>query len=125
MIKILALALTLALPRSAGTGPCDSVATDKALNACLTQRAAELDSILKAAESRARDQFFSSAEQRAKFDAAAKDWRRYRRSQCEAAASVYAGGNVAQVIELNCWIALTQERIAEVRSYAVNRPSTQ
>lgn len=122
MLKILSLALTLALPPSSGAGPCDSVATDKALNACLSQRAAELDSILKATESRARDQFFSAADARAKFDAAAKDWRKYRRSECEAVAAIYVGGNVAQVMELNCWISLTQERISAVRSYSTNRP---
>lgn len=53
---------------------------------------------------------------RVKFRAAERLWLGYRKSNCEAEASIYEGGTIQPLIELRCMARVTRERAAELKA---------
>lgn len=69
---------------------------------------------------RVRDDFYAdlSPRSRVKFRAAERLWLGYRKSNCDAEASVYEGGTIQPLIELRCMARVTRERAAELKAQA-------
>jgi uncharacterized protein YecT (DUF1311 family) len=69
---------------------------------------------------RVRDDLYPDLEprSRAKFRAAERLWLRYRKSNCDAEASVHEGGTIQPLIRLRCMARLTPGRAAELRAQA-------
>ena len=67
---------------------------------------------------RARAKLYEDLEPRSrvKFRAAERLWLRYRKSNCDAEASIYEGGTIQPLIELRCMARVTRERAAELQS---------
>jgi uncharacterized protein YecT (DUF1311 family) len=53
---------------------------------------------------------------RVKLRAAERLWLRYRKSNCEAEASIYEGGTIQPLVELRCMARVTRERAAELKA---------
>lgn len=47
--------------------------------------------------------------------AAERLWLRYRKTNCDAEASIYEGGTIQPLIELRCMARVTRERAAELK----------
>ena len=69
---------------------------------------------------RARDDFYADLgpRSRAKFRGAERLWLGYRRSNCDAEASVYEGGTIQPLVQLRCMARVTRERAAELKAQA-------
>jgi uncharacterized protein YecT (DUF1311 family) len=67
---------------------------------------------------RARAELFEVLEPRPrlKLRAAERLWLSYRKSNCEAEASVYEGGTIQPLIRLRCMARVTRERAAELKA---------
>jgi uncharacterized protein YecT (DUF1311 family) len=52
---------------------------------------------------------------RVKMRAAERLWLRYRKTNCDAEASIYEGGTIQPLIELRCTARVTRERAAELK----------
>lgn len=53
---------------------------------------------------------------RVKMRAAERLWLRYRKTNCDAEASIYEGGTIQPLIELRCMTRVTRERTAELKT---------
>ncbi|MET0625095.1 MAG: lysozyme inhibitor LprI family protein [Pyrinomonadaceae bacterium] len=53
---------------------------------------------------------------RVKMRAAERLWLRYRKTNCDAEASIYEGGTIQPLIELRCMTRVTRERAAELKA---------
>ena len=86
------------------------------LMACAGRKFGEAAAELK----RVRDGLYPDLEprSRAKFRAAERLWLGYRKSNCDAEASIYEGGTIQPLIELQCMARLTRERAAELKKQA-------
>ena len=110
--------LLLAPPASRGqTGedPCAPEAQrSPQLMACAERKFREAAAELK----RVRDKLYSDLEPRTrvKFRAAERLWLQYRKSNCEAEASIYEGGTIQPLIQLRCTARLTLERADELKA---------
>ena len=67
---------------------------------------------------RARAELYEDLEprSRAKLRAAERLWLKYRKSNCEAEASIYEGGTIQPLIQLLCMARVTRERAAELKA---------
>ena len=67
---------------------------------------------------RTRAQLYADLEPRSrvKLRAAERLWLRYRKTNCEAEASIYEGGTIQPLIELRCTVRLTRERAGELKA---------
>jgi uncharacterized protein YecT (DUF1311 family) len=67
---------------------------------------------------RARSDLYEDLEPRSRvrLRAAERLWLRYRKSNCEAEASIYEGGTIQPLIELRCMARVTRERAAELKA---------
>jgi uncharacterized protein YecT (DUF1311 family) len=116
VVILLLLAPTgLSVRGQAEEDPCDPEAQrSPQLMACAERKFREATAELK----RARDGFYADLEPRSrvKFRAAERLWLRYRKSNCDAEASVYEGGTIQPLIELRCMARVTRERAAELKA---------
>lgn len=67
---------------------------------------------------RARAKLYEDMEPRSrvKLRAAERLWLKYRKTNCDAEASIYEGGTIQPLIELRCTARLTRERAAELKA---------
>ena len=86
------------------------------LMACAERKFKEAAAELK----RVRDRLYSDLEprSRAKMRAAERAWLGYRKSNCEAEASIYEGGTIQPLIQLRCMTRLTLKRADELKAQA-------
>jgi uncharacterized protein YecT (DUF1311 family) len=93
-------------PCTEGTSPQQMACAERELKAAADQ--------LK----RARAGLFEDLERRSrlKLRAAERLWLSYRKSNCEAEASVYEGGTIQPLIQLRCMARVTRERAAELKA---------
>ena len=99
----------------AAEDPCDPEAQRSTqLLACAERKFKEAAAGLK----RARDEFYSdlAPRSRVKFRAAERAWLGYRKSNCDAEASVYEGGTIQPLIHLRCMTRVTLERADELKA---------
>jgi len=120
LFKALVIIILLAPSAAAARGqtdedPCAPEAQRSSqLLACARRQYAEASSEL----GRVRSDFYDDLEprSRAKLKAAERLWLGYRRSNCDAEASVYEGGTIQPLVHLRCMTRLTRERSAELRA---------
>lgn len=62
-----------------------------------------------------------SSEQARALDAAQRDWHTYRQSTCNAAATLWGDGSFAAVVQADCWLELTQERLDWLQAVLAGR----
>jgi uncharacterized protein YecT (DUF1311 family) len=122
LLPTLALTLLLA-PAAAASGgqaeedPCAPDAQrSPQLIACARRHYAEAAAELKSA--RASLHADLSPVSRAKLRAAERLWLRYRKTNCDAEASIYEGGTIQPLVELRCMARVTRERAAELKLQA-------
>ena len=84
------------------------------LMACARRHYAEATAELERA--RASLQADLSPGSRVKMRAAERLWLRYRKTNCDAEASIYEGGTIQPLIQLRCMARLTRGRAAELRA---------
>ncbi len=84
--------------------------------ACARRHYAEATAELERARASLRADL--SPGSRAKLRAAERLWLRYRKTNCDAEASIYEGGTIQPLIELRCMARLTRERAAELKTQA-------
>jgi uncharacterized protein YecT (DUF1311 family) len=67
---------------------------------------------------RARAELYTDLEPRSrlKLRAAERLWLGYRKSNCDAEASIYEGGTIQPLIELRCMARVTRERAVELKA---------
>ncbi|HEX8557639.1 MAG TPA: lysozyme inhibitor LprI family protein [Pyrinomonadaceae bacterium] len=84
------------------------------LIACARRELRAADAELK----RAREELNADLEPRSrvKLRASERLWLRYRKTNCDAEASIYANGTIQPLIELRCMARLTRGRAAELRA---------
>ncbi|HEX8335902.1 MAG TPA: lysozyme inhibitor LprI family protein [Pyrinomonadaceae bacterium] len=84
------------------------------LMACAERKFKEATAELK----RARDEMYADlgSRSRAKFRAAERLWLGYRKSNCDAEASIYEGGTIQPLIQLQCMARVTRERAGELKA---------
>lgn len=84
------------------------------LMACAERKFKEATADLK----RVRDEWYSDLEPRSrvKFRAAERLWLGYRKSNCDAEASVYEGGTIQPLIQLRCMTRVTLARTDELKA---------
>ena len=84
------------------------------LLACAGRKFKEATAELK----RVRDELYAdlSPRSRTKLRAAERAWLVYRKSNCDAEASIYENGTIQPLIHLRCMTRLTQERASETRA---------
>lgn len=93
-------------PCNEGTSPQQLACAEKEFKAAsdqLKRARAELDEDLE-------------PRSRVKLRAAERLWLRYRKSNCEAEASIYEGGTIQPLIQLLCMSRVTRERAAELKA---------
>jgi uncharacterized protein YecT (DUF1311 family) len=98
-----------------GEDPCDPDAQrSQQLTACAERKLREAAAGLK----RVRDELYTDLEprSRAKFRAAERMWRGYRKSNCDAEASIYENGTIQPLIQLRCMTRVTRERADELKA---------
>lgn len=121
MLKTLATTVVITLvlvpagarAQQAAEDPCDPEAQRSTqLLACAERKFKEAAAGLK----RARDEWYADLEPRSrvKFRAAERAWLAYRKSNCDAEASVYENGTIQPLIHLRCMTRLTLERADEL-----------
>lgn len=121
-VKTVAI-LLLIIPAAAGArrqteeDPCapDALRSPQ-LMACAERHFKEATAELK----RARAELYKDLEPRSrvKLRAAERLWLGYRKTNCDAEASVYEGGTIQPLIQLNCMARVTRERAAELKAQA-------
>lgn len=115
---VILLSLAAAAPGSRGqTGedPCAPEAQrSQQLMACAERKFREAAAGLK----RVRDELYADLEPRSrtKFRAAERAWLGYRKTNCDAEASIYEGGTIQPLIQLRCSTRLTLERAVELKA---------
>lgn len=115
---VIVLLLAPSTPASRGqTGedPCAPEAQrSPQLMACAGRKFREAEAGLK----RVRDELYSDLEPRSrvKFRAAERLWLGYRKSNCDAEASIYEGGTIQPLIQLRCMTRVTLERADELKA---------
>lgn len=84
------------------------------LMACAERKFKEATAGLK----RVRDELYADLEPRSrvKFRATERLWLNYRKSNCDAEASIYEGGTIQPLIQLRCMARVTLERTEELKS---------
>lgn len=95
--------------------PCDPEAQrSPQLMACAERKFKEATAALK----HVRDELYSDLEPRSrvKFRATERLWLGYRKSNCDAEASIYEGGTIQPLIQLRCMTRVTQERADELKA---------
>jgi uncharacterized protein YecT (DUF1311 family) len=95
--------------------PCDPEAQRSTqLMACAERKFKEATAGLK----RVRDELYADLEPRSrvKFRAAERLWLNYRKSNCDAEASIYEGGTIQPLIQLRCMTRVTLERAGELKA---------
>jgi uncharacterized protein YecT (DUF1311 family) len=95
--------------------PCDPEAPrSPQLMECAERKFKEATAELK----RARATLYEDLEPRSrvKLSAAERLWLRYRKSNCDTEASIYEGGTIQPLIQLQCMARVTLERAAELRA---------
>lgn len=114
-------ALILLAPAAAASGgqieedPCAPEAQrSPQLMACARRQYAEATAELERARAGLRADL--EPRSRAKMRAAERLWLRYRKTNCDAEASIYEGGTIQPLIELRCMARLTRERTAELKT---------
>ena len=119
LLTAAAVVITLLAPAAARgqteEDPCAPEAQrSPQLMACAERKFREAAAELK----RVRDGLYSDLgpRPRVKFRAAERSWLGYRKSNCDAEASIYEGGTIQPLIQLRCMARLTQERAGEIRS---------
>jgi uncharacterized protein YecT (DUF1311 family) len=67
---------------------------------------------------RVRDELYSDLDPRSrmKLRATERAWLRYRKSNCDAEASIYEGGTIQPLIQLRCMTRLTLARAEELKT---------
>ena len=99
----------------AGEDPCDPDAQrSPQLMACAERKFKEASAELK----RARAELYEDLEPRSrvKLRAAERLWLSYRKSNCDTEASIYEGGTIQPLIQLQCMARVTLERAGELRA---------
>ena len=115
---VVVIVLLLAPPAPRGQtveDPCAPEAQRSSqLMACAERKFREAAAELK----RVRDELYAdlSPRSRTKLRAAERVWLGYRKTNCDAEASIYENGTIQPLIQLRCMTRLTQERAAEIRS---------
>jgi len=97
--------------------PCDPEAQRSTqLMACAERKFKEATAELR----RARAALYEDLEppSRVKLRAAERLWLRYRKSNCDTEASIYEGGTIQPLIQLQCMARVTLERAGELRAQA-------
>jgi uncharacterized protein YecT (DUF1311 family) len=114
-------ALLLFAPAAAAAGgqteedPCAPEAQRSSqLMACARRHYAEAARELERARAELHTDL--SPGSRAKLRAAERLWSRYRKTNCDAEASIYEGGTIQPLIELRCMARVTRERTAELKA---------
>ena len=115
-LLLIALLAPAAAPAraQAGEAPCAPEAQrSPQLMACARRHFAEASTDL----GRVRSELFDDLEPRSrvKLRAAERLWLQYRKTNCDAEASIYEGGTIQPLIHLRCMTRLTRERAAELR----------
>lgn len=84
------------------------------LMACAERKFKEATAGLK----RVRDELYADLEPRSrvKFRATERLWLSYRKSNCDAEASIYEGGTIQPLIQLRCMARVTLERAEELKA---------
>jgi uncharacterized protein YecT (DUF1311 family) len=114
VVITLLLAPAAARPQSR-EDPCDPDAQrSPQLMDCAGRKFREATAELK----RARAALYEDLEPRSrvKLRAAERLWLGYRKSNCDAEASIYEGGTIQPLIRLQCMARVTLERAAELRT---------
>jgi uncharacterized protein YecT (DUF1311 family) len=113
--------ILLLVPSTAGAraqsqeDPCDPEAQrSPQLMECAERKFKEATAELK----RARATLYEDLEPRSrvKLRAAERLWLGYRKSNCDTEASIYEGGTIQPLIQLQCMARVTLERAAELRA---------
>jgi uncharacterized protein YecT (DUF1311 family) len=118
LLTAVVIVILLAPPASRGQTAEDPCAPEAQrspqLTACAERKFGEAAAELK----RVRDKLYSDLEPRTrvKFRAAERLWLQYRKSNCEAEASIYEGGTIQPLIQLRCTTRLTLERAGELKA---------
>ncbi len=95
--------------------PCDPEAQRSTqLMACAERKFREATAELK----RVRAELYEDLEPRSrvKLRAAERRWLGYRKSNCDTEASIYEGGTIQPLIQLQCMARVTLERAGELRA---------
>ena len=103
-----ALLLAAFVPSARRQGLCDAAKTATEMITCLTGLQKTEDTLLTRVEAKIRKKLGPGGAR--DFDAAAKQWRAYRKAECLAMAGSYAGGKIAPIESLLCQIELTRTR---------------
>ena len=103
-----ALFLCALAPSARTQGLCDAAKTATEMITCLTGLQKTEDTLLTRVEAKIRKKLGPGGAK--DFDAAAKQWRAYRKAECLAMAGSYAGGKIAPIESLLCQIELTRTR---------------
>lgn len=124
LVAAAALAALLLGPPAAGArrggpqeeeDPCAPEAQrSQQLTACAARELRAAAAELK----RVRDELSADLEPRSrvKLRASERLWLQYRKTNCDAEASIYEGGTIQPLIELRCMARLTRGRAAELRA---------
>jgi uncharacterized protein YecT (DUF1311 family) len=114
-VVILILLVPAAAAGQVVEDPCDPEAQRSTqLMACAERKFREATAELK----RVRAKLFEDFEPRSrvKFRAAERQWLGYRKANCDAEASIYEGGTIQPLIQLQCMTRVTLERAEELKA---------
>ena len=113
VVVILLLATVLCARGQSAIDPCTEGTSPQQM-ACAERELKAASDQLK----RARAELYEDLEPRSrvKFRAAERLWLGYRKSNCDAEASVYEGGTIQPLVQLRCVARVTRERAAELRT---------
>ncbi|MES2014053.1 MAG: lysozyme inhibitor LprI family protein [Pseudomonadota bacterium] len=116
------LALALVAPVAFGANDCANAPSHSEQRACLEQLAATTAAEVALVQCNATNRITHLDEETTvkdnilkHFRAATKQFRRYRRTQCEFEATAAAGGNGAGDLRLQCEVRLNREYIARLK----------
>jgi len=84
------------------------------LMACAERKFKEATAELKRVRAKLYEDFESRS--RVKFRAAERLWLSYRKSNCDTEASIYEGGTIQPLIQLQCMTRVTLERADELKA---------
>jgi uncharacterized protein YecT (DUF1311 family) len=120
MMRTLLLATMLCIPMTASAKEhdCFDLPTNLEVDRCLKRDLAHAEEQLSAAIAKVTRKL--DAKERRVFNESQNSWKVYRDKHCAFVASIVEGGRMQPLIEAQCRVGLTKERIAAVDSIDVS-----
>jgi uncharacterized protein YecT (DUF1311 family) len=116
-VVIVCLVAAMVWVPSAKADGCGSAATQIDLNVCASDKAKKSDAALNAAYGEIRDRLKGDPATTKLLVTAQRAWIGFRNAECAFSSSGTIGGSMNDMIEDECFDALTRKRLVELNAY--------